>query len=130
MTKEFVKQNNKAVVASLLLLEALNHPEMQKSAWFNSRNIKRSILTKKELEKMWQRVLEKDIAEYRWSMEEMVKTFNIIIEGTYETDAKGYNHEYINVLNNSVKITDTLMAKMKKFGSGMAAKINMLGGGI
>lgn len=56
MTQEFVKQNNTAVAASLLLLKALKSPEMEQSAWFNYRNLKRSLATKADLERIWQKV--------------------------------------------------------------------------
>jgi hypothetical protein len=128
MTQEFVKQNNTAVAASLLLLDALNHPEMQKSAWFNSRNIKKTFLTKKELELMWQKVEKTDDADYEFSLEEMKKTLQTVIDGAFESDAKGQNRQYIDVVKSSGRLTDMLMQKVKGIGMSMKSKMQAADG--
>jgi spore germination protein GerM len=119
MTQEFVKQNNTAVAASLLLLKALKSPEMEQSAWFNFRNLKRSMATKSDLERIWEKVQTSNPQPYVQNMEQMSDLLEEVISNIFEAAAKGVDGEYITLIRNGVSLVDQVKAK----GTGMSALI-------
>ena len=95
MTQEFVKQNNTAVAASLLLLKALKSPEMEQSAWFNYRNLKRSLATKADLERIWQKVETENPQPYLQNMEELADILEEVVSNVFKAAERGLDGQYI-----------------------------------